>query len=316
MNDNIFRIIKLKEDGVKELFIFHYDLNNDSFKKDVTNNKDKYKTFIGEKNYENIKDNDEIKIYLINENINLDDNIETIKKKIINVMDNVSFEEIYLFYSKFKTYNNYEIYEILSQNNNIVITRERLIQYLLNFIDIDIENLDLNNDIYEYDDIINLNINNKEKLIKDILGQRFFIEKKYPITINPFDLLIFDEFIENTGSDILSTQNKKLLLEYDNLYENNIYLCLASDVLEYINENNLSQETSIKLYYPFLREKNITSLEELNEKKQELLNKNKKLINENFKTTNNIINLFNSIYETKKKELNYIKKGIKYLNLN
>jgi hypothetical protein len=316
MNDNTFRILKLKDDGVEELYVFYYNLDENEYKKDISNEKENYIDLIGKKNHESIKDNDKIKIYLINENINLDDTMETIKKKILTIIDNISFEEIYLFYTRLTSFNNYSIFETLSQNNNITITKERLIQYLLNFNNIDLQDIDLSKDVYEYNDIINLNLNNKEKVIKDCLGQRFFAEKKYPITINPFDLIIYDTFLEKSGDDILSTQNKKLLLEYDNLYENNIYLCTAEDVLKYVNNNDLSQLLTIKLYYPFLKSLNIENIDDLYNNKEKLIKKSRKLLNNYFINENKVINLFNSIYDTKSKELDYNGKGIKNISFN
>jgi hypothetical protein len=78
----------------------------------------------------------------------------------------------------------------------------------------------------------------------------------------------------------LSTLNSHLLLNSGEIINNNIFLCLAEDVLDFVSKNDISEENTIKIYYPFLYNKNITSLQELQGEKEKLIDSNKKVIND------------------------------------
>ena len=193
---------------------------------------EEYKVLIGLENYESLKNNTSANVNIVNMNIYKDDTIETIKRKIIHAMEkSVSFDEIYLFGLREEINNNSDIFEVLSQNDNLEIDSGRFFQFLQNFLDIDLNGIDLDKEVYSYDDVIMLNLDGKRKIKKFPLGSRFFIEKTYPVVNNPFDVIDFDSFIEKQGEDIVSTQNKSLLLDNHTLYENNIYVCLAENVL-------------------------------------------------------------------------------------
>jgi len=62
--------------------------------------------------------------------------------------------------------------------------------------------------------------------------------------------------LEKISHNSISTLNNNLLLNSGNI-EPNIYLCLASDVLPYIIQKELPEDTTLKIYYPFLYSKNI-----------------------------------------------------------
>lgn len=314
---NIFRIIHLNDESIEELYVYQYGIKEE-YKTDITNEIETYKELIGEKNYNSIRENSKkVKVYLINDTIYLDDTIDTIKRKIIQSFNKrVSFEELYLFGLKQDTFDNYSVFETLTQNRNTSITKNKLIQYILNFTTIDIKNLNLDKDTYSYDDIIKLNIDKKTKLYKHPYGHSFRIEKNYPITINPFDVVVYDKFIERNASSIVSTENKKLLMDEILPYENNIYVCFAEDVYEYMKKYDLSQEVACKLYYPFLYEKNIIDLKTLKENKTQLLETNKERLDDTFETKNEIIHLFHEIYKKRTINLDYITKGIKVIELS
>ena len=64
-------------------------------------------------------------------------------------------------------------------------------------------------------------------LINISIGQNFITHhSNYIYTINPFDVIIYDEFLEKYADMITSTSNKNLLLDIRNLYENSIFMCL------------------------------------------------------------------------------------------
>ena len=65
-----------------------------------------------------------------------------------------------------------------------------------------------------------------------------------------------------------------------------------------------------KVYYPFLGDKNIIDLKQLQQNKLELLEQNKNLLNTTFTKQTENIDMFHEIYNTRKTELKYIEQGI------
>ena len=131
---------------------------------------------------------------------------------------------------------------------------------------------------------------------------------------DPFDIKGYDdEFFEKSARKSLSTLNSHLLLSSGNIFNNNIYLCLAKDVLEYVSRKDIPEDTTVKIYYPFLYNKNINSLEELDNNREKLVEGNKKIITEKTSDSLQTIAMFYDVYKLKKTNLNYIKRGIKYV---
>ena len=255
-----------------------------------------------------------IPVKFIDDYIHLDDTIETIKKKLmIHTELNASFEEIYLFAKRFETLNSIATYQTLTQNEKLDLTKERLLQFLLNIDDIHIQ-LDAISDkeIYTYDDILLLGLDNKQFLVSSPIGQSFVaINAQFPYTVDPFNVLIYDPFFEKFAEDITATTNKNILMNSVPIYNNMIYICTADSVLRYAIENNLSQETSIKIYFPYLFKKDITSDTLLADNKQQLLMNSDKMLSDEFKRNINNVNLFYNIYYNRTSEISYTETGIK-----
>lgn len=272
-----------------------------------------------------------------------DDSIETIKEKIIQFCGlNCAFSEMYLFAQQKEILNSLMIFKTLTQNEKLELTRERLVQYLLNITSANegqniiareegstsfIDQL-VDKPLYTYDDILALNLDNKEMLITIPIGQKFVVlDKNIQYTINPFSVLIYDTFLERYAQDITSTTNKNLLMNVANgigangigangiggIYNNMLYLCLAEDVLDYTNTQGLSQESTIKIYFPFLLEKQILTLRQLQDQKQTLLVESDRLINNNFEKNNEVVALYYDIYQNRGQELAYYEQGTREL---
>lgn len=263
-----------------------------------------------------------------------DDTIETIKEKIIQFCGlNCAFSEMYLFAQQKEVLNSLMIFQTLTQNEKLELTRERLVQYLLNIAGVGTvaegegevggENfIDQLGDkpLYTYDDILALNLDNKEMLVTIPIGQKFVaLDKNIQYTINPFSVLMYDTFLERYAQDITSTTNKNLLMNVANgigangIYNNMLYLCLAEDVLDYTNTQGLSQESTIKIYFPYLLEKQLLSLRQLQDQKQELLVESDRLINANFEKNNEVVALYYNIYRDRGQELAYYEQGTREL---
>jgi hypothetical protein len=200
--------------------------------------------------------------------IHFDDSIGTIKLKILNELKrDISLDEIYLFCQKIETLNAVSVYQSLTQNNKIELTSIRLEQFISNIV-ADEEGRPFrtppHKKIYTFDDIFEMDFDNKKYIINKVLGQKFFlVENEYPFVCNPYNVKGYDKLFEKSARKSLTTLNSHLLLNSGDITEFSIYLCLAEDVISFINKDDISEETTIKVYYPFLYNKNINSLEDL-----------------------------------------------------
>jgi hypothetical protein len=312
LDNIIYKVKKIKNDRVDTIYVFYGRNDNQISEDDLT------KKVFSIKEYDDIK-RDNIKIVFSEQRIHPDDSIATIKIKILNELGStdISLEEIYLFCKKIEKLNSVAVYQSLTQNKKIGLTKIRLDQFIQNIVSDKEGNPFLkpeDKEIYTYDDIFEMNLDNNEYIINKVLGQKFFIvEKEYPFVCNPFDVISYDKFFEQNSRKSLSTLNNHLLLNSGNIVDNSIYLCLAEDVLLSVENKDISQETTLKVYYPFLYNKNINSLEDLERNRNKLIEGNKKIDNEKTINSFNTINMFYEVYDLKKSELNYVKKGIKYV---
>ena len=266
-----------------------------------------------EQEIDNITQND-IHVEFLEEQIQFDDTIGTIKLKILEQFKTKScFEEIYLFCEKSETLNSVDVYQSLTQNKKIPLTKLRLDQFLSNIVGDDFV-MPPDKEVYDYDDILSMKIDNKKFIIDKVVGQKFFIiENEYPFICNPFKVKGFDNFFERNSRKSLTTLNNHLLLNSGQIRHNNIYLCLARDVLFFNQQNDIDQKTTIKIYYPFLFSKNIFSLENIEDNSIALINGNSKLLTEKAKEYFDTINMFYEVFMYKKTELKYLSRGIKYI---
>ena len=110
-------------------------------------------------------------------------------------------------------------------------------------------------DTYTYSDILSLKLSEGKSVVKKTIGQKFMMENKVVFAVDPFDVSVYDDFLLTYAENIVSTENKHLLFEFDKPLNNIIYMCLASDVVDNAIENDISVENTIKIYFPFLFEK-------------------------------------------------------------
>ena len=309
VDDIIYKVNKIKNNKIDTIYVFNggKDKNNNQ----IFNNNE----------IKNI-DNNKIKVIYCKQQIHLDDSIGMIKIKILNELKKtISLDEIYLYCEKLDTINSVSLYQTLTQNKKLSLTKVRLNQFISNIVSEENGKQFLTGkvnetekDVYDYDDIVELKLDDKKIIMNKVLGQKFFIvENEYPFVVNPFAVKSYDPFLERNSRKSLSTLNSHLLLNSGNIINNNIYLCLAEDVLIYSENNNIPEDLTLKIYYPFLYENNINNLEDLKSKQIELIKKNDKYLNDSTIDYFNTINMFYNIYDLRKSELNYVGKGIKYL---
>ena len=265
-----------------------------------------------------------IEVRFSKQQIHFDDSIGTIKLKILEEFPNAfSLEQIYLFCLKEEKLNSTNIYQTLTQNNRLELTKVRLNQFIINIykeangapVNFNIPD----KQVYTYDDILDMNLNGNSFLITKVLGQKFFIvSNEYPFICNPFDVTEYDPFIERAARKSLSTLNGHLLLNTGDINNNNIFLCLAENVLLRARDSGLSEENTINIYYPFLSKNNIHSYEELESQKYELIEKNKSLLKPSTLNTFDSVSMFYDVYKyrTETTKYKYKSKGVKFIKLS
>ena len=252
-----------------------------------------------------------IPVTFFKQTLHLDDTITIIKSKIIeSTALKLSMPEIYLFAIHRVKLNAQKLYNKLTQYDEISLTKDRMKQFLQNFVRFDFDNFhQLEKEEFTHEDL--LPYTQLPELIKFPLGQKFIIEKKYPFTVSPFDVFVNDPILESYGDKLTSTENDNLLLEYGPIHSNIIFMCTAEDVMK---DKKKEGGVIVKMYFPLLYKAKITKLSELKAKRQELLATNKKLLDVNFKKYINNINLFYNLYFNRKILLPVTTYGIQYIH--
>ena len=310
---NYYKIAYNINNSIKDLYVFVGDTNIDELntilKIDINNYifddifSDKERIIINSK---------KVNVIFVNELINRDDTIETVKKKIIeNLKDTkVSFEEVYCYSKNNFKATSVDMFKQLTQNNTINLTLDNIEKYLTNInLSYEIEN---EKEYYDYNDIIDLQLESKN-LLKDIpLGQHIaFIKTQLEYIVNPYNVKNYDFFITNYANDLISTNNNELLFNY-NIDDNIIYFCLADDVLNNNTLNNVDIATTIKLYFPYLFKKDIISYELFKKEQINLIQETDAIIADSkWVDTKRSINLLNNI--SQKYKYDFFLNGINHL---
>ena len=285
----------------------------------------------------------------------------------MKIENSPSFDELYIFSKRGTEYTPTQLYNKLSNNDTSTITRTSLINFLTNSHKWNLKqecelilrtSKDELKDVYTYEDIMELFFRYKKEkdtadiegsdeeaeeaeeeeiveesiipLIEDIpIGQKLtYNQSEYTFTINPFNVVEIDKFLKDKAKNIISTTNKTILLDYQPIICNTIFVCLASDVLEYVESFNsqseqenldpLTSDTMIQIYYPYLAEKEYTTISALESNRRELEQSTSELINDkSYKDLIENVDLFYDVFyqKEKDKDLKYVKKGISYIEL-
>lgn len=236
---------------------------------------------------------------ILNYNINIDDNIDTIKKKIVDSIDinNITTEEIYMFVNSFKIYDIKTIYNEITQNSTIELNDMMIKQLMINFnYDDKYINAVPSNKIFTLEELSEiLDFNNNQQLLTAIpLGKN---KRSYNTTIdvpllfsvNPY--LNIDYLIEP-----LELYENYIFMNYKFVYKNDIYVCIPEYIIKYYDKK--IPKMSVKFfqyYFPELFKKNITNINDYNNYKLKI---NKVSIDENTMTNWKIIDIFYKHYKT------------------
>ena len=257
-----------------------------------------------------------ISVVFVEQSIHIDDNIGVVKLKIFEAMQReVSMDELYLFCLKQERLNPITVYQNLTQNDRLPLTRIRLNQILLNIYDVEGEPIDFGLPIkekYNFDDILQFDLLKREYLVANVLGQKFVFNSEYPFVANPFLVSEYDVLLEHSRRE-MSSLNNNLLLETGDFFRNTIFVCLAQNVFEI---PDISTDYTAKIYYPFLYKEEITTIEKLDEKRNTLIETTSQKISER---NNKNVDLFYDIFRYKKETTKFSEKkdntGVTYIKI-
>ena len=274
----IFKVNKLTDKNIIEtIYVFYGSLDiddedpNDLFEVDPLN---KAFSNVFDKEELDLISKDKIEVIFIDQFIHMDDSIGVIKLKICDAINKeASMSELYLYCLKSEKLNPVTIYQNLTQNDRLPLTTNRMNQLLLNLYDEDgtLMMFDLpDKSQYTFDDILKLDLTENTYLVGKPLGQKFVFSNEYPFIADPFLVTEYDNLLEKSRKET-STLSSNLLLETGSIFRNTIYLCIAKDVFEISEINDISSEYSSKIYFPFLYQLQIENIEELNENKGKLM---------------------------------------------
>ena len=316
-----YKIFKLKSNSeIESIIVFYGNTYGDSqydFNEIYKKNKNSLKIneFFSEIEW-NVINQQNIPIYFSELQIHIDDTLLDVKLKILKAYNELglsfSEEEIYLFGEIKKKLLAIHIYDTLTLNRKKFITKSKLKQFLSNIIlnesrePIRFEIPDKpENEFYDYDDIIALNVDNQYFYVNTALGINTTISNvDYFFTVNPFSEIINDELEEKR---IVHYSNSDLLMNNGEISDNRIYLCCAQDVL---NGNPFVS----KIYFNELYKKDVFSIDQLS---REWVNRSLEMFSA-FDNKYKKIDLFYDIekYKNMKKKELHFNYGIKSVRLS
>lgn len=259
------------------------------------------------------------KIVFVDGEIHPDDTVETVKKKIISASPDINaiYSGTYLFAKGEEELDAATVFQTLTQDGKLDLTRERLVDFLLNIDDANVNELEVK-EVYSYDDIIALDLPSiSPRLVSKPVGQKFVaVEKSFPYSVNPYSVVEYDDFLKQFSSDMIATTNHNLLMETFPIANNTLFVCLAQDVLEFANDNGLAQDTTVQVYFPYLAELGIMNSGDLSARRPELEAETGGLLrDEAWKSNVERVNLFYDVFEQKREEMETLEQGIKSIAL-
>ena len=304
----IFKVNKMSDKNVTDTIYVFY---GSRFSEEIDDPNDLFDEEPGNKAFVDIFNKDElneiqtkkIEVIFVNQNIHIDDSIGVIKLKIFEAISKeASMSELYLYCLKSEKLNPITVYQNLTQNDKLPLTKVRMDQFLLNIYDENgqVMKFGLEDKLqYIFDDILKLDLNEQTYLVGKPLGQKFVFSNEYPFIADPFLVTEYDILLENSRREI-TTLSSNLLLESGPIFRNTIYLCLAKDVFEIADINDVSTEYTSKIYFPFLYQDNISSLEELETKHSKLIASTSEKLTPDTERNFENVDMFYNVYERQK----------------
>ena len=321
----IYKVAHLKNNEIDTLYVFYgskiegveYDSEKIKERFEADKNDELFKDIFTEDLLDEITKKD-INVIFVDMKIHLDDSIQNIKTKILYATkgEGVSFFEMYLFVKLGIQQYPEKIYENLTQKGSSDLLKLHMEQFLHNINRPELIDTIGMKEIYDYDDILNLKLTDEKYITNKSIDQKIVVkDTNYPYFVNPYDITEVGRLLDNSQENMTTTTNNNILMNFGEIENNVIYMCTTEDVIESTNAKNLSEESCIKIYYPKLYDKNITSIKMLESNKESLQFASKNMISERFMVNEHNINLMVDIHTSQDNgELKYDKKGVTSLD--
>ena len=255
---------------------------------------------------------DKTEIIYSKQQIHKDDSIRILKKKCIKEIGEkkIAYDEIYLFSTYPDKINLLSFYERVTANYQRQFTYDTLCQLLYN---LKLENIIatfLKKPHYEYDEIAFLSgfVN-----LSTPIGQKFTKYIDFLFSANPYSI-VNDAYVFAAENTLITYENQ-LLLTYNGLVNNTIYLCTAPNVFEYAVQHKIPEETIAQLYFPLLSQQGITSNDAFLDVHSKLIKENENILKAQSFKLYSIIDMFYDIYNSKTTAIPYIEQGIKSFHI-
>jgi hypothetical protein len=249
--------------------------------------------------------------------IHPDDNIQTIKYKLIQALDAnmFSYHEIYFFADVLCSPHLERTYQEITQQDEKEFTRLQMGQLLLN-VELPEEIVETIQDkpTYTYDDVRKI-ISSDILPISLPIGKQFSSFRQLLFTANPFLLSDNGTIFQPTSQNPLQTYENHLLFHYGELVNNTLFVCFAKDVLHYAKNQHLDEKTILQLYYPLLAKENIVDQSTWMEQNPRLIEQNNVFFTSRTEQIQTNIDMFYDVFSSSSPPLNYLSRGITILEM-
>ena len=312
-----------KDNTIKEIIVFS-----------GPNTENTSEIVFSEKELEFIETN-QIPVKTTKQRIHTDDSISTIKNKIVKEFDfSVSYYELYLFSHIDAPPKNIEtVFASLSGKNEYIT--ENILKQL--FINLDISDESVltkikeshDGDKYFLEDLLFLqnelsiftplttstaastSTSTQTNTIGISIGKHFHKTHDELFSVNPFHIYSTTP-IQNLPTNPLESFENQLLLNNNGakFIDNIIYVCFAEDVLQYATENELNTEIVTSLYFPFLKNNDITDEETLEKEREHLVQLSKKMASTRAFEQYKYVDMMYDVFNSQVTPLPYVSSGI------
>ena len=159
LDKRIYKVKLLVNGSINTIYVFNGKKINEK-------EEELFKKIFSDEELEEIK-TEKISVKFSEEYIHFDDSIGTIKAKIfIELKKNISLDEIYLYCQKVETLNSVSVYQSLTQNKKIQLTKIILDQFISNVVSDEsgekFKKPEEEKEVYTFDDIFEMKFDNKK----------------------------------------------------------------------------------------------------------------------------------------------------------
>jgi hypothetical protein len=246
-----------------------------------------------------------------------DDSIQIIKRKIlkdlwVNTDLRPSYEEMYLFAQvKQSTPLQQIFFSALNQQEceeQILVDKSELYAQNANRLLVNLgEKITMQKEKYSFSDINNLATHDTISLSRPLGMKNVGKEENHLFHFNPY----INKYGANIEYPLLEHYENTVLLSCGEIVDNNIYLCLAENVLSYFTKNQSQYtEAMMSLYFRLLYTKDIKTLDDLLISRNELVKNTKEMIDNKVFQLYDTIQIFHDVYHTRKSDIQYVQRGI------